>query len=147
MCSSDLLIVPDLPPPEVQNFADAIRAGGLETVMLVAPSTPPRRRAEIVKLCSGFVYYLAVSGTTGARDALPADVTENVRQIRGAADCPVCVGFGISRPEHVAMLRGVADGAIVGSAMVRVMTEHCGDGARQIATRVADLCRSLIAQV
>ena len=143
----DGLIVPDLPPPEAENFAGVIRGGGLDTVMLVAPSTSPQRRAVIVRLCSGFVYYLAVSGTTGARDALPSDVIENVKQIRGAGDCPVCVGFGISRPEHVAMLRGVADGAIVGSALVRVMSENCGSAPGQVAERAGEFCRGLLAQV
>ena len=79
---------------------------------------PRQRGAEIVRLCSGFVYYLSVSGITGERDQLPTDLAANVRQIKSLTDLPVCVGFGISQPRHVAQLAGVADGAIVGTAMV-----------------------------
>src|SRR3954470_12227023 len=108
------LILPDLPPPEAQRVTDVIRAGGLDTVLLVAPTTTAQRRAEIARLCSGFIYYLSVSGITGERDKLPEDLAANVRQLKGMTDRPVCVGFGISRPEHVKQLEGVADGAIVG---------------------------------
>jgi tryptophan synthase alpha chain len=117
----DGLIIPDLPPPEAQSVCDVIRASGLDTNLLIAPTTRPERRAEIAKLCSGFVYYLSVSGITGARDSLPPDLTDHVRAVRGVTDRPVCVGFGISKREHVAMLENVANGAIIGSAVVRAM--------------------------
>ena len=136
------LILPDLPPPEAQAVVDAVRGGGLDTVLLIAPTTPPRRREQIVRLCSGFVYYLSVSGTTGERDAVPADVAENVRAIKGMTDVPVCVGFGIGRPSHVASLRGIADGAIVGSALVKRMAT-AGDDAPAVARAAADFCREL----
>ena len=143
----DGLIVPDLPPPESQSVSRAVHDAGLDTVMLVAPTTPARRRAEIVKLCSGFVYYLAVSGTTGERDALPADLVQNVRQIRSVGDCPVCVGFGVSKPEHLALLRGVADGAIVGSAVVRVMRANRAESPQNVAAAAGEFCRALLSQV
>jgi tryptophan synthase alpha chain len=113
------LIIPDLPPPDAERVCDLVRAGGLDTILLVAPSTAAARRARIVQLSSGFVYYLSVAGVTGARDRLPDDLPTNVRQIKGLSDVPVCVGFGIHLPEHVGQLRGIADGAIVGSAFVR----------------------------
>ena len=142
----DGIILPDLPPPEARSVCDAIRSAGLDTVMLIAPTTAPQRRIEIVELCSGFVYFLALSGTTGERSELPPDLVENVKQLRALGDCPVCVGFGISRPEHVAMLKGVADGAIVGSALVRRMMQHCAEPAESVARHAGDICRELLAQ-
>ena len=102
----DGLILPDLPPPEAQKICDDVRAGGLDTILLVAPTTTPERRAEIARLSSGFVYYLSVSGITGERDQLPADLSDNVRQLKQLTDRPVCVGFGIHLPRHVAQLQG-----------------------------------------
>ncbi len=93
----DGLIVPDLPPPEAQSVCGKVRAAGLDTVLLIAPTTASDRRKEIADLCSGFVYYLSVAGITGARDSLPADLKENVRRIKQISHVPVCVGFGVSR--------------------------------------------------
>ena len=100
--------------------------GGLETILLVAPTTTPQRRKQIAELSSGFVYYLSVSGITGERDQLPADLASNVRDLKQLTDRPVCVGFGISKPHHVQMLSGVADGAIIGSAIIRRIKDHIG---------------------
>jgi tryptophan synthase alpha chain len=140
----DGLIVPDLPPPQAQNVCDRVRARGLDTILLVAPTTPAPRRAEIAQMCSGFLYYLAVSGTTGERAQLPDDLVQNVRQIRTAHETPVCVGFGISRKEHVESLIGVADGAIVGSAVVRQIKERISDSPAVVADHVAGFCRQLL---
>jgi tryptophan synthase alpha chain len=143
----DGLILPDLPPPEARAICDQVRAGGLDTILLVAPTTTPQRRAEIASLCSGFVYYLSVSGITGERDKLPADLEANVRQFKQLTDKPVCVGFGISRPEHVARLRGIADGAIVGSAVVKRMKGRLHEGPEALAAEVASLTRELLSGV
>lgn len=139
----DGLILPDLPPPEAQEICGRVQAGGLDTVLLVSPTTAPERRAEIARLCSGFVYYLSVSGITGERDKLPADLEANVRQLRTVSSVPVCVGFGISKPEHVRQLAPVADGAIVGSAFVRRMKQHESEGPQAIAEAAAAYCREL----
>jgi tryptophan synthase alpha chain len=141
----DGLILPDLPPPEAQAICDRVRAGGLDTILLVAPTTSPQRRAEIARLSSGFVYYLSVSGITGERDQLPADLASNVRQLKGLTDRPVCVGFGISTPAHVAQLRGVADGAIVGSALVKRMKARLKDGPVALAAEAGGFTRELLA--
>ena len=143
----DGLILPDLPPPEAQQTCDRVWAGGLETILLVAPTTTPERRRQIAALSSGFVYYLSVSGITGERDQLPPDVTANVRQLKDLTDRPVCVGFGISQARHVAQLQGVADGAIVGSAVVRRMQSHLSDGPEVIAKSVQDYARELLSAV
>jgi tryptophan synthase alpha chain len=147
MCGFDGLIIPDLPPPEAKQVCDQIRSAGLDTILLVAPTTAPQRRAEIASLCSGFVYYLSVSGITGERRALPADLQENVAQLKRATGRPVCVGFGVSAPEHVRQLAEVADGAIVGSAIVRQMKQHAGEGPEMIAKSVGDYCGELLSLV
>ena len=143
----DGLILPDLPPPEAQAICDRVRAGGLDTTLLVAPTTTPDRRAEIARLSSGFVYYLSVSGITGERDQLPRDLADNVRQLKGLTDRPVCVGFGISKPAHVAQLRNVADGAIMGSALVKRMKGRLNDGPAALAAEVGALTRELLSGV
>jgi tryptophan synthase alpha chain len=139
------LILPDLPPPEAASVCEQTRAAGLETILLIAPTTPPARREEIVKLCSGFVYYLSVSGVTGERDALPPDLAANVAEIKTLTDLPVCVGFGIHQPRQIAELAKIADGAIVGSAIVRRLKEHRSDNSAVIAAAAGDYVRHLLA--
>jgi tryptophan synthase alpha chain len=140
----DGLILPDLPPPEAQRVCDVVRSGGLDTILLVAPTTTNQRRKEILDLCSGFAYYLSVSGITGERDRLPADVTANVRALRDLSDTPVCVGFGIHRAEQVQQLAGIADGAIVGSAFIKRMREAAPGGAAAVAQAAGTYCRQLL---
>ncbi len=143
----DGLILPDLPLPESRDVARTVQSKGLDTVFLIAPTTKPERRKEIAGLCSGFVYYLSITGITGEREKLPADLEANIRDLKGLTDRPVCIGFGINKPEHVAQLAGVADGAIVGSAVVRRMREHASDGAPTIAQAVGAYTRELLSQV
>jgi tryptophan synthase alpha chain len=138
------LILPDLPPPEAQRICDTVQSGGLETILLVAPTTAPERRKQIAQLSSGFVYYLSVSGITGERDRLPEDLERNVRSLRELTDRPVCVGFGIHRPDHVAQLQGVADGAIVGSAYVKRMKGHLEEGSEALANVIEGYTRELL---
>jgi tryptophan synthase alpha chain len=140
----DGLILPDLPPPEAEEVLQKTRAAGLDTVLLVAPTTSETRRAQIVKLCSGFAYYLSVSGITGERDLLPDDLVPNVRAIRAIGDVPVCVGFGIHRREQIEMLRGVADGAIVGSALVRRIKDSARRGTQGVGRAVEEFAASLV---
>jgi tryptophan synthase alpha chain len=143
----DALIVPDLPPPEAQRVCDVIRSTGLDTVLLVAPTTTPQRRREIARLSSGFIYYLSLSGVTGEREHLPADLADGVRRLRDLTDRPICVGFGISKPSHLAQLQGLADGAIVGSAFVKIMRSHAGKGAQFLADRCGEYARELLREV
>jgi tryptophan synthase alpha chain len=140
----DGLILPDLPPPEAERVCDQVRTGGLETTLLVAPTTSRERRGEIARLSSGFVYYLSVAGITGERDQLPADLADNVRHLKELTDRPVCVGFGIHRSSQVAQLQLVADGAIVGTAYVRRMKPHLAEGAGPIASVIQEYTRELL---
>ena len=140
----DGLILPDLPPPEAEGICEKVRKAGLDTILLVAPTTSRERRKEIARLCSGFIYYLSVSGITGERQKLPEDLAEQLRQLKQMSETPVCVGFGISRREHVGQLAGLADGALVGSAIVRRMKEHAGEGTGKMATVVESYVRELV---
>lgn len=113
------LIVADLTPDEGAPFEAVCRAAGLGLVYLVAPTTPPERRAWIASRAGGFLYCVSLVGVTGARTSLPASVGRLVREVRAVAPLPVAVGFGVSRPAHVkALARAGADGVIVASALV-----------------------------
>ena len=145
----DGLILPDLSLEEAPAIAERTADAGLRLVMLVAPTSSPDRFERIARISQGFVYYIAVAGTTGERDRLPSDLPDNVRRLRQIGGKPVCVGFGISRPEHVRDVCRVADGAIVGSAIVRRITAAIDDNApdevivRQITDFVGDLATGL----
>jgi tryptophan synthase alpha chain len=140
----DGIIIPDLPPPEAQSVCTRIRAAGLDTVLLVSPTTPVERRKEIVDLCSGFIYYMSISGITGERTTLPADLADNLKQLRSLTSKPLCVGFGISNRQHVAQLQGHADGAIVGSAFVRQMAQVPKSTPAALASAIESYCRTLL---
>jgi tryptophan synthase alpha chain len=119
----DGLIVPDLPLEEAAAFEPLATAAGLSNVMLIAPTTPAPRRAEIARHSRGFIYYMSIAGITGERDRLPDSTIAAVRELKTQTATPVCVGFGISNAATVANICQVADGAIVGSAIVRRIGE------------------------
>ena len=133
------IIVADLTPDEGAPFEAVAREAGLAVVYLVAPTTPPARRAEIANRSGGFLYCVSLVGVTGARTSLPADVARLVRDVRAASPMPVGVGFGVSKPAHVrALAKAGADGVIVASALVDAL----GPDGRDIAA-LARLVRSL----
>ena len=117
------LIVPDLVADEADEFAAVCRHADCKLVLLVTPTTTPERAAKIVGLCTGFVYCVSVVGITGERDRLPEQLTAHLARLRTMTDLPLCVGFGVSRPEHVRHLRDIADGVIVGSALVKKLEQ------------------------
>jgi tryptophan synthase alpha chain len=112
------VIVPDLPLEESEPVAGWLRAASLDTVFMVAPTTAEDRLASICERSSGFVYCVTVTGITGARKDLPLGMKELFGEVRRHTQLPIAAGFGISRPEHMKSLRGVADAAVVGSAIV-----------------------------
>ncbi len=113
------VIVADLTPDEGTPFEAAARDAGLAVVYLVAPTTAPARRAEVARRTGGFLYCVSLVGVTGARSSLPRTVGRYVADVKAASPVPVGVGFGVSRPEHVTVLRRAgADGVIVASALV-----------------------------
>ncbi|PYN90717.1 MAG: tryptophan synthase subunit alpha [Candidatus Rokuibacteriota bacterium] len=122
----DGAIVVDMPPEESEPLASEAAAAGLDLVYMAAPtSTPPRVRL-IAKKSRGFIYAVSLTGVTGERQELPADMATQIGAIRRVTTMPVCVGFGISTPGQVAAVGRVADGAIVGSAIVRLVEARAG---------------------
>ena len=144
----DGLIIPDLPPPEAQRVTGLVRQAGLDTILLVAPTTAPQRRAEIAGLSSGFVYYLSVSGITGEREqAAGGSRRQRSASLKSLTKVPVCVGFGIHQSQHLKQLAEVADGAIVGTAYVRRIKQILDKSPAEIAKVVGQYTRELLADV
>ncbi|MGD8454212.1 MAG: tryptophan synthase subunit alpha [Phycisphaerae bacterium] len=145
----DGLIVPDLAIEEAEGLAEIGERADCPLVMMVAPTSDDDRRRRIADLSAPFIYYQSVAGTTGERDALPPDLVQQVQSLRAASGKPVCVGFGISRPEQVAAVCAVADGAIVGSGIVRRMTTaiDAGGGPNDVADAVSATIANLCAQL
>ena len=114
----DGLIVPDLPVEESAGLMEKATARGLKLIQLITPTTPRERAVQIARSTTGFVYYVSVAGITGERQSIPAELVETVGWLRTQTDLPICIGFGISGPDQVRQLAPVADGLIVGSAIV-----------------------------
>jgi tryptophan synthase alpha chain len=138
-------IVPDLPVEEAAGLAEICRRQDFSLIQLVTPTTPRPRAARIVASTTGFIYYVSVTGITGERRELPPDIIDNVSWLRGQTELPICIGFGISRPEHVRTLAPVADGLIVGSAIVRRISEACDRPRDQIIAAIGDYTAELVA--
>ncbi len=117
----DGAIVPDLPFSEAEGFAAAVEAVGLHFIQMVAPTTTPERLQEVGRTAHGFVYCVSLLGTTGTRAALSERLSDFLATVRQYVKQPLVVGFGISRPEHIRMLRTHADAAIVGSAVADLL--------------------------
>lgn len=132
-------IVPDLLVEEAEKMAGACRDRDFSLIQLVTPTTPRERQVRIANSSSGFLYYVSVTGITGERKALPTDLNDNVRWLRGETDLPICIGFGISGTETAAALAPVADGLIVGSAVVRRIHQSGDDAAAAVGQFVGEL--------
>jgi tryptophan synthase alpha chain len=114
----DGIIVADLPPEEGSSLYAKAEAAGIDGVLLAAPTTSTERAAMLTARTRGFLYYVSLTGVTGARTQLAADLEAEVRRVRGQSDIPVCVGFGVSTPEQARAIAAYADGVAVGSALV-----------------------------
>jgi tryptophan synthase alpha chain len=139
----DGLLILDLPPEEAQEAEAACRAHGVDTVCIVAPTTPDSRLPRIAKAATGFIYYVSREGVTGVRDQLAGGIPEAVARIRAHTRLPVAVGFGISTREQVAQVAALADGVVVGSALVNIIRDGLGALAGigpALNRRVTDLC-------
>ncbi len=134
-------IVPDLLVEEADELAAICREADFSLIQLVTPTTPRERQVKIAKLSSGFLYYVSVTGITGERTELPTDLTDNVSWLRSQTDLPICIGFGISGAETAAKLAPVADGLIVGSAVVRrvAAAQDAAQAASNVASFVSEL--------
>lgn len=138
-------IVPDLPVEEAGPFTEVCRREDFSLIQLITPTTPRDRALRIAERTTGFIYYVSVTGITGERTALPPDVVENVAWLRSQTPLPICIGFGISRPEHVRMLSPVADGLIVGSAIVRHLAEAAAKPREQVLQEIDAYAGELLA--
>jgi tryptophan synthase alpha chain len=134
-------IVPDLPLEESAGLSELAGKHDFKVIHLVTPTTSPERAARIVARSTGFVYCVSVAGITGERTTLPAELLDQLHWLRERTVLPLCVGFGVSKPEHVRMLREHCDGVIVGSAIVRLL-EKAGT-VEEMRARLAGLTKSL----
>ena len=138
----DGILTLDLPPEESREMAAACRAQEVETVFIVAPTTPDARIGRIGEVTTGFIYYVSREGVTGVRDQVAGNIPEAVARIRARAQAPMVVGFGVSTRAQVAQIAAHADGVVVGSALVNCIRDNLGDRARivaAVAAKAADL--------
>ncbi|OPZ81557.1 MAG: Tryptophan synthase alpha chain [bacterium ADurb.Bin429] len=136
----DGLLISDLPPEEAGEWLAAARPAGLDTIFLLAPTSPESRIRLVAREGSGFIYCVSRLGVTGAQRELPPDLFTLIDRIKSFTDKPVAVGFGISTPAQVAEVCAHADGAIVGSALVKVITDNAdGDLAGAVEGFVREL--------
>ncbi len=137
----DGILLTDVPPEEAGDVLRPFRRAGLDTILLASPTSPPERMRQAARMSSGFLYVVSRTGTTGARDGFPADLPATVARARKAAGAlPIAIGFGISRPSSARRAAHLADGVVVGSALVRA-AEEAGSG--RVAA-VETLARSLV---
>lgn len=138
------MIVPDLPVEESPQLAEICKSRDLSLIQLVTPTTTEDRALKIAETSSGFLYYVSVAGITGERTALPPELVDRVGWLREQTPLPICIGFGINQPEHVKLLAPVADGLIVGSAIVRRMAQAATQGRDETLQEVGDYVSTLL---
>lgn len=138
---ADGVLVTDLTPEEADEYRATIRAHGLDTIFLAAPTSTDERLAMIAECSTGFLYLISRTGVTGERDSMPEDLPALARRVRRVTKLPLAVGFGISQPEHVSVLGGIADAAVVGSALMGEVEKAptADDAVRAVAGRVRAL--------
>jgi tryptophan synthase alpha chain len=138
---ADGVLITDLTPEEAGDYRRIVTARGLDTIFLAAPTSPDERLALIAESTSGFLYLISRTGVTGAKDSLPEDLPALVRRVRAVTRLPIAVGFGISLPGQVSILGGLADAAVVGSALVQEIEQAPTLEAAQqaVAARVRSL--------
>ncbi len=137
------VLAADLPPEEARDALKASKDNGVQQIFMAAQSTSNERLSKITEMCSGFLYVVAVMGVTGARNELKNTSVELIERIKANSNIPICVGFGISRPEHVKdVIKSGADGAIVASAILNIITENLEDK-EVMLQRIGNFCREL----
>ena len=136
---ADGVILPDLPPDEADSLLPAARDTDLDTIFLVAPTSTDERLKTVTEACRGFIYAVSVTGVTGARNQLPADVPALVERTKAHSDLPVAVGFGVSGKDTARPVAAAADGVVVGSALIRTLAE--GGDANALAKEIAEACQ------
>ena len=137
----DGIIVPDLPLEEADPLIQSSRRQGVATILLAAPTSTKDRIRRIARSSTGFVYYVSVTGVTGARRRLPPNLIAEVRAVKASVKKPMCVGFGVSSPDQARALSAAADGVIVGSALIRTIERNIDK--RDLPERVSRFARTL----
>ncbi|HEV3332584.1 MAG TPA: tryptophan synthase subunit alpha [Bryobacteraceae bacterium] len=140
-CGMDGCLLIDASVEEAQAYVEAMHRHGLDTVFLAAPTSTPARLELVARYSTGFVYLVSRTGVTGERENLSAAVTPLIRAVRAVTNLPLAVGFGISRPEHVAELSGQVEAVVVGSALVRVIERYHDDP--RLETELENFTREL----
>ena len=141
----DGFIIPDLSPDEADEFCAVARTRDVKTIFFIAPTSTEHRVEIVNRMTTGFIYCTSVTGVTGARDALPHELSQSLQNLRTVTDTPLVVGFGVSTPEQVKWLTEVADGVIVGSAVCRLIAEASPEGTDAVVRRLTELIRALSA--
>lgn len=136
----DGLIIPDLPPEEAEEIKAECDAVGIDLIFLVAPTSTDERIRRVASMASGFIYCVSLVGVTGVRSEMGTSAEDLVARVRQFTDLPLVVGFGISRPEQVARIASIADGAVVGSALVNLIESHPED---EVILEVSEYIRTL----
>ncbi len=139
---ADGAIIPDLPVEEASEFINLSRKFKFNTIFLASPTTTNEKFREISKKSCGFIYYVSLTGVTGAREKLPTKIKSDVKKIKRHTKKPVCVGFGVSKPAQVKDINSFADGVIVGSAVIKRIEANLGNR-KKILSSVANLVTSL----
>lgn len=129
----DGLIVPDLPPEQAELLLKVAPQYNLSTIFMVAPTSPPERMQLIASVSTGFIYCVSLTGVTGVRATLSDEIAPIISELRQHTDKPISVGFGVSTTEHATQVAQIADGVIVGSAIVNVIEENINDEAELLA--------------
>jgi tryptophan synthase alpha chain len=139
----DGVICVDIPPEEDSELGPALRAAGVDLIRLATPTTDAARLPTVLDGSSGFLYYVSVAGITGLQQAAQASIEDAVARLKTATDLPVAVGFGVRTPEQVAAIAKVADGVVVGSAIVELIAEHGANAAGPVRNYVASLSTAI----
>jgi tryptophan synthase alpha chain len=140
-CGVDGVIIPDLPPDEGSSFIKLANRHKLDVICFISPTTSRQRIKYISAISKGFIYYVSLTGVTGPRQTLPADLTSHLRIIKKITKKPVCVGFGVSSQKQVKQIYRIADGVIVGSAIIKKIKENLGRP--ELIDKVVAFARSL----
>ncbi|MDP2921630.1 MAG: tryptophan synthase subunit alpha [Candidatus Omnitrophota bacterium] len=137
----DGAVIPDLPPEESKELSRIAKKNRFSMIHLLAPTSSVERIKKVDSVSTGFIYYVSLTGTTGARTRLPKELSANLRKVKRITRTPVCVGFGISTPAQVKEVQKISDGAIVGSAIVKVIEKNIGK--KDLVKKVGEFLRAI----